>query len=74
MNLKKPHPLFDALIKENELKNDAALCRELEVQAPTLSKIRSGTLPMNDTLRVAVMRKFKWSLNRMDEVVPPVVL
>ena len=37
-----PHTLFDFLIKECELKNDASLARALDVTAPTVSRIRSG--------------------------------
>lgn len=36
--------LLDALIQRLELKNDAALSRLLEVEAPTISKIRNGKL------------------------------
>lgn len=36
--------LLDALIQRLQLKNDAALSRLLEVEAPTISKIRNGKL------------------------------
>lgn len=73
-----PHPLFDALLidmrrqkGESVRINDAALCRELHVLPPTLSKMRKGRLPVSDTLRVQVMRKFGWSIKRLDELAPP---
>lgn len=44
------HPLLDALIAENCLKNDAALSRMLEVKPPVLSKIRHGRLPFGPSL------------------------
>lgn len=78
------HPFFDALLAElrerNEKAktagglvraNDAALCRVLDVQAPTLSKMRKGVLPISDTVRVKVMRTFNWPLKRVDELAPP---
>lgn len=72
MKTKASHPLFDTLIAENpNVRNDADLCRVLDVQPPNLSKMRNGKLPVSDSLRVAVMRKFRWSLKRLDQVVPP---
>jgi hypothetical protein len=41
-----PKRLLDALIEKLELKNDAALSRVLEVEAPMISKIRHGKLPI----------------------------
>jgi hypothetical protein len=73
-----PHPLFDALLADMRRQkgdavriNDAALCRELDVLPPTLSKMRKGKLPVSDTVRVRVMRKFGWSIKRLDALVPP---
>jgi len=37
-----PHKLFDFLIEECELKNDAGLAKALGVAAPTVSRMRSG--------------------------------
>jgi hypothetical protein len=73
-----PHPLFDALLADMRRRrgdkvrnNDAALCRELGVLAPTLSKMRKGKLPVSDYVRCQVMRKFHWSIKRLDELAPP---
>jgi hypothetical protein len=41
-----PKRLLDALITKLELKNDAALSRVLEVEAPLISKIRHGKVPI----------------------------
>jgi hypothetical protein len=41
-----PKRLLDALIERLELKNDAALSRVLEVEAPLISKIRHGKIPI----------------------------
>jgi len=38
--MKNPHPLFDFLIKEYSLKNDAALARALKISPIDISKIR----------------------------------
>lgn len=37
-----PHLLIDTIIKQEGLKNDAQLCRVLEVTPGTISKIRNG--------------------------------
>lgn len=72
MKTRASHPLFDTLIAENPLvRNDADLCKVLGVEAPLMSKMRHRRLPISDRVRVAVMRKFRWSLKRLDEVVPP---
>jgi hypothetical protein len=73
-----PHPLFDALLADLRRRrgdkvrnNDAALCKVLDVQPPTLSKMRKGHLAVSDTVRVQVIRKFGWSIKRLDELAPP---
>ena len=38
--MKNSHPLFDFLIKEYSLKNDAALSRALKISPMDISKIR----------------------------------
>lgn len=49
-----PHKLFDFLIEECELKNDASLARALGVTAPTVSRIRRGSykVPAELILRI----------------------
>jgi hypothetical protein len=66
-----PHPLFDTLIQENNLKNDAALCRELGISPTDVSKIRHEVFPVSDSVRLKVMRRFHWTVNRLDTVIPP---
>jgi hypothetical protein len=69
-----PHRLFDTLIAERRLKNDAALCRELGVKPPHLSKMRAGVLPVSDSVRVAILRNLcGWSIKRLDKLAPPEV-
>lgn len=47
-----PNRLVDAVIERLGLKNDAALCRVLEVQPPTISKIRHGHLPVGASMLI----------------------
>lgn len=47
-----PNRLFDALIDKLQLKNDAQLCRELNVAPPLVSKIRHRRLPVGGSLLI----------------------
>jgi hypothetical protein len=47
-----PNRLLDAIIETVGLKNDAALSRALAVEAPVISKIRHGKLPIGGTLLI----------------------
>ncbi|MES2934015.1 MAG: hypothetical protein V4805_11080 [Pseudomonadota bacterium] len=47
-----PDHLFDTLIKQLGLKNDAVLSRVLEVAPPVISKMRHRTLPIGATLLI----------------------
>lgn len=74
---KVEHPLLDALLEELRQRtgtavkvNDAALCRLLKVQPAVISRFRRGT-PISDSMRVAVMREFKWPIRKLDELAPP---
>lgn len=71
MKTKVTHPLFDALIAEGFVKNDAALAVISGIGSPDISKMRNGKREVTDQLRVVVMRKFKWSLKRLDQLAPP---
>lgn len=65
------HPLLDALIQEENLRNDADVARVLGIAAPQVSKTRHGKIDVSDTMRVAIIRKFKWPLKRIDQLAPP---
>ena len=65
------HSLLDALIDGETVRNDADLARVLGIAAPQISKTRHGHVEVSDTMRVAIMRRFKWSLKRIDELAPP---
>lgn len=47
-----PNHLLDSLIKKLQLKNDAALCRALEVAPPVISKIRHRRLPVGASMLI----------------------
>lgn len=44
--------LLDALTRQLNLKNDAALSRALEVAPPVISKVRNGKLPVGASLLI----------------------
>jgi plasmid maintenance system antidote protein VapI len=50
--------LFDELMRTQNLKNDAALSRALEVQPPVISKMRHGHLPVGDSMILRLHEKF----------------
>ncbi|MDQ9172488.1 hypothetical protein Q8A64_18985 [Oxalobacteraceae bacterium R-40] len=47
-----PNALLDTLIARLQLKNDAALCRLLEVGPPVISKIRHKRLPVGSSMLI----------------------
>lgn len=47
-----PDRLLDALISKIDAKNDAQLCRHLEVQPPVISKIRHRRMPISASLLI----------------------
>lgn len=47
-----PNRLLDTLLDNLRLKNDAALCRFLEIAPPILSKIRHRRLPVGASLLI----------------------
>ena len=49
-----PNRMFDLCISKLKLKNDAALCRLLEVQAPIISKIRHARSPLSSKILLRV--------------------
>ena len=65
-----PHALIDHLLRENKLRNDAALSRVLEVAPPVISKIRNNRLAVGAALRLRIMRKLGTPLATLDELAP----
>jgi plasmid maintenance system antidote protein VapI len=65
---KKPNhagALLDALIEKLQLKNDAALCRRLEVPPPVISKIRHRKLPVGPTLLIRMHEESGLSIREL---------
>lgn len=52
-----PNKLLDTLIQKLQLKNDAELCRVLEVQPPIISKIRHRKLAVGATILLRMHEK-----------------
>jgi predicted house-cleaning noncanonical NTP pyrophosphatase (MazG superfamily) len=52
-----PNKLLDTLIERMHLKNDAELCRVLEVQPPIISKIRHRKLNVGATILLRMHEK-----------------
>lgn len=69
--------LFDVLIAENELKNDAALARFLKVQPPIISKIRHGRARITAELLIHFYDRLRdngapWGFDRLRAAVPTI--
>ncbi len=45
-----PHLLLDTLLQRLALKNDAQLCRLLELAPPRISKVRQRRAPISDSI------------------------
>lgn len=60
-----PDKLFDAVIERFNLKNDAALCRMLQVAPPVISKVRHGHLGVSAALLVRLHDATNMSFSEM---------
>lgn len=47
-----PNNLFNTLIKQLNLKNDAALAKLLDISPPVISKVRHRSIPVGATLLI----------------------
>mgnify|MGYP001565880259 FL=1 len=63
--IEDPNKLFDELIKQGGLKNDAALARSLNVAAPTISNMRACRLAVGPSLIVSIIEHFHMPLQRI---------
>ena len=72
MTQAKPNvnPLLDALIEANELKNDAALARALEVDPPVISKLRSQKIVCGPSLILRMHEKMNMPVATIRQFVP----
>ncbi|MFT5645028.1 MAG: plasmid maintenance system antidote protein VapI [Janthinobacterium sp.] len=63
-----PNKLLDTLIEAMNLKNDAELCRVLEVQPPIVSKIRHQKLAVGATILLRMHEKSDISIRQLKEL------
>ncbi len=61
--------LFDKIIFDEKLKNDAALARFLEIQPPQISKIRHGNLQVGDSLKINIHKRTGLSIAKIEELI-----
>lgn len=50
--------LLDTIIRSQQLKNDAALARSLDLSAPVISKLRHGRMPLGATVILSIHEAF----------------
>jgi DNA-binding transcriptional regulator YdaS (Cro superfamily) len=67
--MKHPHTLFDFLIKECPLKNDAALAKALGISPADVSKIRKGITKISARVMILVHKKTGMSIEDIEEMV-----
>lgn len=63
-----PNRLLDTLIEKMHLKNDAELCRVLEVQPPIISKIRHRKLNVGATILLRMHEKSNIPIRELKEL------
>jgi plasmid maintenance system antidote protein VapI len=63
-----PDRLLDAMLEKLQLKNDAALCRALEVAPPVISKIRHRRLPVGASLLIRLHEVTDMSVAQLREI------
>ena len=63
-----PHPLFDTIIFNFNLKNDAALARALDLTPPVVSKIRSRTRPLCASVMLKIHDATGWSIKEIKDL------
>jgi hypothetical protein len=66
-----PENLLDSLIQRLNLKNDAALCRALEVAPPVISKIRNRRLPVGASILIRMHEVSNLSIRELKGLLHP---
>lgn len=61
--------LFDKIIADQNLKNDAALARYLQVNPPVISKIRHGKLQVGDSLKINIHKRTGLSITKIEGLI-----
>jgi plasmid maintenance system antidote protein VapI len=63
-----PNRLLDALIQRKQLKNDAALCRVLQVAPPLISKIRHGRTGISADVMIRMHDAFEIPISELRQL------
>lgn len=61
--------LFDQVIKHLNLKNDAAMARHFGIAPPTISKARTGAMPLGPRLMVCISEATGWPTKQIKAVI-----
>jgi plasmid maintenance system antidote protein VapI len=64
-----PNRLIDALILRKALKNDAALCRFLQVSPPLISRIRHGKLKVSGDVMIRMHEAFDMPIAELRQLI-----
>lgn len=64
----QPNHLLDTIIEQMKLKNDAALCRLLEVAPPLISKIRHRRLPVGASMLIRMHETTGMSIRELRDL------
>lgn len=68
-----PHLLLDSIMEKCKLRNDAALCRFLDIAPPVVSKIRSGRLGFSAAMVLRVHEKLGTPIDDIKALLAPTV-
>lgn len=69
--MKPAHVLLDAVIAQNNLRNDSHLAEELGYRKGRICEIRKEKV-VSDSFRCAIVRRFNMTLKQVDALAPPV--
>lgn len=61
--------LFDKIMLDNGLKNDAALSRFLEVNPPVISKVRHGRLTVSAQMKIDIHKKTRMPISEIEKLI-----
>lgn len=63
-----PNAMLDTILAKMQLRNDAALSRLLEIQAPVISKIRHHRMPVSGALLVRIHEATGLSVRNLQDL------
>lgn len=68
--LQKINDFLDEVIEFMRLKNDAALCRQIDIMPPVISKLRHGVLPFGPIYIIKIHELTDWSIADIKAALP----